>query len=182
MQGLFSAIHQRLSAFTEKLGQLISWLTLIMTIVMFTLVVLRYAFSFNLIFLQESVLYLHAIVFLLGAGYTFKANEHVRVDILYRSLSEHKQALINLLGCLFLLLPMMMFIGVISWEYVGFSWSIMEKSQEAGGLPFVYLLKSMILGMVFTVSIQGIAEVCRCSAVLMEHKQSTQKDDHKEAN
>jgi len=182
MQGLFSAIHQRLSAFTEKLGQLISWLTFAMTILMFTLVVLRYVFSFNLIFLQESVLYLHAIVFLLGAGYTFKANEHVRVDILYRTLPEHKQALVNLFGCLFLLLPMMTFIGIISWEYISFSWSMMEKSQEAGGLPFVYLLKSMILGMVFTVCIQGIAEICRCLALLLAHKHSTHKDNQKEAN
>lgn len=176
MHELFMAIHHRLSAFTQALGRATSWLTLVMTLLMFALVVLRYVFNFNLIFLQESVLYLHAMVFLLGAGYTFQTNEHVRVDILYRTMSEHQQAWVNLLGCLFLLFPMMIFIGVISLEYISFSWSMLEKSQEAGGLPFVYLLKSLILGMVFTVLIQGIAESCRCLAVLQKNNTS------KEAN
>lgn len=174
MHDTFTAIYQRLSSITEGIGRAVSWLTLIMTLVMFTLVVLRYVFNFNLIFLQESVLYLHAIVFLLGAGYTFKANEHVRVDILYRAMSERRQAAVNLFGCVFLLLPMMIFIGVISWEYISFSWSMQEKSQEAGGLPFVYLLKSVILGMVFSVILQGIAEIFRCLAVLLDPR--TQKE------
>jgi TRAP-type mannitol/chloroaromatic compound transport system permease small subunit len=170
MHEVFTALHSRLSSITERVGRAVSWLTLVMTLLMFTLVVLRYVFSFNLIFLQESVLYLHALVFLLGAGYTFKANEHVRVDILYRAMPPKKQALVNLFGCVFLLLPMMGFIGYISWEYISFSWSIKEQSQEAGGLPFVYLLKSLILGMVVTVILQGIAEIFRCLAVLQKHK------------
>ncbi|MFC3152813.1 TRAP transporter small permease subunit [Litoribrevibacter euphylliae] len=176
MYEVFTALHHRLSSVTDFIGRTVSWLTLVMTLVMFSLVVLRYALNFNLIFLQESVLYLHAIVFLLGAGYTFKANEHVRVDILYREMTERKQALVNLFGCTFLLLPMMIFIGAISWEYISFSWSMQEKSQEAGGLPFVYLLKSMILGMVFTVILQGIAEICRCLALLLNpHAQKEAK-------
>jgi TRAP-type mannitol/chloroaromatic compound transport system permease small subunit len=168
MNGLLTTLHLRLSSLTDFIGKSVAWLTFVMTLLMFTLVVLRYAFNFNMILLQESVLYLHAIVFLLGAGYTLKADEHVRVDILYRGMSERNKAKVNLIGCLFLLLPMMIFIGAVSWEYVAFSWSMLEKSQDAGGLPFVYLLKSLILGMVFTVTLQGIAEIARCGALLSE--------------
>ncbi len=169
MHGLFSKLHLALSHGTEIFGKYLSWLTLIMTILMFTLVVLRYTLNFNLISLQESVIYLHAAVFLLGTGYTLKADGHVRVDILYRAMKEHQKAWVNLLGSLFLLLPMMIFIGVVSWDYIAFSWSILEKSQEAGGLPFVYLLKTLILGMVFSISIQGVAEILRCAALLERH-------------
>ena len=95
--------------------------------------VLRYTLNFNLISLQESVIYLHATVFLLGTGYTLKVDGHVRVDILYRDMQEHQKAWVNLLGSLFLLLPMMIFIGAISWDYIAFSWSVLEKSPEAGG-------------------------------------------------
>lgn len=166
---IFHRIHISLAKGSEWFGKTLSWLTLFMTVLMFTLVVLRYAFDFNLIFLQESVLYLHAAVFLLGAGYTLKMDGHVRVDILYRDMKAHQKAWVNLIGCLFLLIPMMTFIGVISWEYIAFSWSMQEKSQEAGGLPFVYLLKSLILGMVISVLIQGISEICKSLAILGHH-------------
>lgn len=176
MQEFFHALHITISRASEKFGQAVSWLTLIMTLLMFTLVVLRYLLNFNMILLQEAVIYIHALVFLLGAGYTLKVDGHVRVDVFYREMSQRKQALVNLAGCLFLLLPMAIFIGVISWEYISFSWSVMEKSQDAGGLPFVYLLKSLILGMVASLVIQGISEISKSLSVLLSDDQTHDSD------
>ena len=79
---------------------------------------------------------------MLGCSYALKHNEHVRVDIFYRNFSPVKQAVVNLFGHLFLLWPVVIFIAVVSVDYVSVSWQIKEQSQEAGGLPFVYLLKA----------------------------------------
>ncbi|NVK41255.1 MAG: TRAP transporter small permease subunit [Oceanospirillaceae bacterium] len=155
-----------LDAFSEWCGRLISWLTLFMVLVTFVIVVMRYLFNVGNIALQESVIYMHSFVFLLGAAYTLKHDGHVRVDIFYRPLSERGKAWINLFGTLLLLLPVSIFILVISWEYVSTSWALMEGSQEAGGLPFRYILKSSMIAMPIMMILQGIAELGRCLLVL----------------
>jgi len=146
---------------TDNTGKIISWLTLFMVLLTFLIVVLRYGFNLGWIAMQESVLYFHGTVFMLGAAYTLKADGHVRVDIFYQHFSNKGKALVNLLGSLFLLLPVCIFIFYISFDYVATSWRIMEKSSEAGGLPFVYLSKSLLLLLAITLSLQGISEVCR---------------------
>ena len=147
--------------FTELTGKAIAWLTLAMVLVSFIIVVLRYGAGIGWIAMQESVLYLHAIVFMLGAAYTLKADGHVRVDIFYQRFSARTKALVNLLGGLFLLLPVVVFIFYISLDYVIISWQIMEKSSEAGGLPLVYLNKSLLLLLPVTLLLQGLAEIMR---------------------
>lgn len=146
---------------TDNTGKLISWLTLFMVLLTFLIVVLRYGFNVGWIAMQESVLYFHGTVFMLGAAYTLKADGHVRVDIFYQNFSIKGKALVNLLGTLFLLLPVCVFIFYISFDYVATSWLIMEKSSEAGGLPLVYLSKSLLLIMAITLSLQGVSEICR---------------------
>jgi TRAP-type mannitol/chloroaromatic compound transport system permease small subunit len=123
----------------------------------FTIVVMRYGFDSGSIAMQEAVSYLHAAVFMLGAAYTLKHDGHVRVDIVYRRLSYRGKALVNLLGTLLLLLPVCLYILASSWEYVAFSWSLREGSQEAGGLDAVYLLKTAIPLMALLLLLQGIA-------------------------
>ena len=152
---------RKIDSFHLKLCQLVSWFTLIMVLLTFLIVILRYGFNLGWIAMQESVMYLHTVVFLLGAAHTLRANEHVRVDILYRRFSPKKQAKVDVFGSLFLLLPVNIFIFVISFEYVMRSWRIMEASQEAGGIPGVFLLKSLILVFAFTMVLQGIAELAR---------------------
>jgi len=146
---------------TESVGKIISWLTLFMVLLTFIIVVLRYGFNVGSIAMQESVLYFHGLVFMLGAAYTLKADGHVRVDIFYQKFSKKKQALVNIFGGLFLLLPVCIFIFFISFDYVVMSWQIMEKSPEAGGLPLVYLSKSYLFILAATLSMQGIAEIGR---------------------
>jgi TRAP-type mannitol/chloroaromatic compound transport system permease small subunit len=102
---------------------------------------------------------MHAMVFLIGAAYTMQQEAHVRVDILYSKLSSKNRAWIDLLGSLFLLMPMMIFITWVSWEYILNSWGVLESSREAGGLPGVYLLKSLILIMATLLILQALVQI-----------------------
>lgn len=151
-----------LDAVAERTGRLISWLTLAMVMATVAVVVLRYAFDQGLIWLQESVNWMHSVVFLLGAAYTLKADEHVRVDIFYRGMSERRRALVDLAGTVLFLLPMCAFLLVESWQYVSVSWRIGERSREAGGLPMLYLLKAVIPLMAVLLALQGISLALRC--------------------
>lgn len=147
--------------FTESIGKLIAWLTFAMVVCSFAIVLLRYGFNLGWVAMQESVLYFHGIVFMLGAAYTLKADGHVRVDIFYQRFSKKQQAMVNLFGGVFLLAPVCITIFIISFDYVAVSWQIMEKSSEAGGLPLVYLNKSLILLLATTLFLQGLAEIGR---------------------
>jgi TRAP-type mannitol/chloroaromatic compound transport system permease small subunit len=148
------------------LCRLVSWFTLFMVLLTLLIVVLRYGFNLGWIAMQESVMYLHGMVFLLGAAHTLRVNGHVRVDIFYRRFSPKKQAKVDIFGSLFLLMPVNIFIFMVSFDYVMRAWRVMEASQEAGGIPGVFLLKSLILLFSFTMLLQGIAEVIRNVAKL----------------
>ena len=155
-----------LDALNERIGRAVSWLSLFMVLVTFAVVVLRYAFDIGWIAMQESVTYMHAVLFLAGAAYTLKHEGHVRVDIFYRRFGPRGRAWVDLLGGLLLLLPVCLFIFYMSWDYVAQSWELREGSREAGGLPGVYLLKSMMLLMAGLLVLQGLSSVVRCSLLL----------------
>lgn len=150
-------ITRFIDGLSELTGRIIAWLTLGTVLLTFTVVVLRYGFDTGSIALQESISYLHAAVFMLGAAYTLKHDGHVRVDILYRRLGERGKAWVNLLGTVLLLLPVCAFILMASWEYVAISWRMHEGSQEAGGLDAVFLLKTAIPAMALLLLLQGIS-------------------------
>jgi TRAP-type mannitol/chloroaromatic compound transport system permease small subunit len=162
----------------ERVGQMVSWLTLFMVLITFAVVVLRYALDLGWIAMQESITYLHAVVFLAGAAFTLRHEGHVRVDILFRKFSPRNQAWIDLLGSLLLLLPVCGFIAWISWDYVLQSWGIQEGSREAGGLPGVYLLKTMILVMATLLLLQGLSNALRCM-LFLRGEITTLKEDAK---
>ncbi|TRX55785.1 TRAP transporter small permease subunit [Thalassomonas sp. M1454] len=155
---------------TEYLGKIISWFTLVLVCLTFAVVLLRYGFEIGSVALQESVLYFHAAVILLGAGYTLKHDDHVRVDIFYQNFSDKSKALVNLIGAVLLLLPVCIFIFYVSIDYVLLSWQILEKSQEPGGLPLVFINKSLVLALVGTLVLQGIAEIARNLLVCLPAK------------
>ena len=159
-------VARSLEALNEWVGRLVSWLSLLMVLVTFAIVVLRYAFDLGWIAMQESVTYMHAVLFMSGAAYTLRHQGHVRVDIFYRKYSERTRAWVDLFGGLFLLMPVCIFIFYESWEYVLSSWQIHEASPEAGGIPGVYLLKSMILVLAVLLLLQGIASVLRSRLLL----------------
>jgi TRAP-type mannitol/chloroaromatic compound transport system permease small subunit len=142
-------------------GRGIAWLALAMVLVTFLVVVLRYGFDSGSIALQESVTYMHATLFMLGAAYTLQRDGHVRVDIFYRRFSRRGRAWVDLLGTLGLLIPVALFILASSWGYVAESWAVHEGSREAGGLPYVYLLKTLMVVMPLLLLLQGVIWVLR---------------------
>jgi TRAP-type mannitol/chloroaromatic compound transport system permease small subunit len=152
----------------EWTGRLMAWLTLGMVGVTFSVVVLRYLFNTGSIALQESITAMHALIFMLGAAYTLRHEGHVRVDIFYRRFGVRGRAWVDLLGVMLLLLPVTLFIIWVSWEYVASSWSLHEGSREAGGLPGVYLLKSVIPLMALLLLLQGVAMGWRAFCVLRQ--------------
>ncbi|MCT2533033.1 TRAP transporter small permease subunit [SAR92 clade bacterium H231] len=151
---------------TEIIGRVISWLTLIMVFLVVTVVVMRYFLEMGSIALQELVTYIHAMVFMLGIAFTLKRGGHVRVDIFYRDFPAQRKALVDLLGGLFFLIPVTLLIFVTSWDYVAASWAITETSAENNGLPFIYLLKTLMLIMPGMLLLQGIAEVLKSGLIL----------------
>ena len=150
-------VIQKLEQISETSGRLIAWLTLFIVVITFFVVVLRYAFDIGSIALQESVGYMHAFVFMLGAAYTLKHDGHVRVDIFYRIMSARRKAWVDLAGTVLLLFPVCLFIMYSSWDYVMTSWHQLEESGEAGGLAYVYILKSALLLMPLLLMVQGAA-------------------------
>ena len=161
-----------LSNTLEKLidccGRWTSWLVLGMVLITFLIVILRYLFDMGSIALQEMVTYLHSMVFLVGVSYTLKYDAHVRVDIFYSRLSETGKAKIDLLGHIFILLPVMAFIIWISLPYIELTWRVQESSQEAGGLPGVFLLKSLIIVMASLLIIQAIALILKNTVMIFK--------------
>ena len=153
MQNIINKLEQT----SELSGQYLAWLTLFIVVVTFIVVVLRYVFDIGSIAMQESITYMHAFVFMLGAAYTLKHDSHVRVDIFYRKMSPKNKAMVDLIGTVLLLFPVCLFILFSSWDYVLTSWSQFEESGEAGGLAYVYILKTALLIMPVLLMIQGTA-------------------------
>jgi TRAP-type mannitol/chloroaromatic compound transport system permease small subunit len=149
----------RLDRISTVTGRVTAWLTLFMVVVTFVVVVMRYVFDAGFIWVQESVVWMHAVVFMLGAAYTLRHEEHVRVDVFYRAMSKKRQAWVDLVGVVIFLLPLCLFLAWKSWDFVVQSWSIREASREPGGLPYPFLplLKSVILLMPVTVALQGVS-------------------------
>ncbi len=148
------------------IGAVVSWGTLAMVLITFAVVVLRYAFSIGWVWMQETISYLHSAVFLLAGGYTLDQGGHVRVDIFYRTASPRSRALVDLLGSCFLLLPTCALIFLTAQPFVVASWQVSETSPEPGGLPFVYLLKTLVLAYAGLLSISAGAMSLRSLAVL----------------
>lgn len=162
-----SAIAANIAAaidrFSIATGHLVSWLTLIMVLVTFAIVILRYALDIGFIWLQESITWMHACVFMLGAAYTLQAEEHVRVDIFYREMSERRRAWVNLFGVLIFIFPLCGFMVAVGFDYAAASWRLAETSRNSGGLPYpaVPLLKTIMIAMPITVALQGLALLLR---------------------
>ncbi len=166
----FSHVADKIDKFNDAIGRSCAWLSLLMVLVTLLIVVLRYVFQTGSIALQESIMYINALVFALGAAYTLKENGHVRVDIFYSRFSPRQQAAVDSLGvCLFMFVTLG-FIAWTSWDYVEVSWRIREGSTETSGLPFVYLLKSTIYLLLGLLALQGLSELIKSLRKLLVTK------------
>lgn len=144
MTGVFYKLADHLERLLAALGKLCGWLLLALVVVQFVVVLARYLLAVNFLWLQELTLYLHASTFMLAAAWSLTANKHVRIDILRERSGEAARRRVDVLGLLFLLLPMMLAIGWASLPYVGQSWAILEGSTEVSGLPGIFLLKTLL--------------------------------------
>lgn len=167
MPVLRSLVHY-IDRFTDRSGALLAWLSLAMALLTAVIVLMRYGFSTGSILAQEAVVYMHGCLFMLGAAYALKTGAHVRVDIFYRNFSPRGQAWINSLGGIVFLMPLCAFILGSSWNYVGESWAIREISPEPGGIPAVFLLKTLMPLLAVNLFLQGLAETLRNLLVLTE--------------
>jgi TRAP-type mannitol/chloroaromatic compound transport system permease small subunit len=156
-----TALADWLDSVNRTVGNVVRWCAILMVLVQFGIVLLRYVFGISFIALNESVLYLHATLFMLGAGYTLLVDGHVRVDIFYAKASRRRQSVIDLFGHLVLLIPSMTVLLVWSWPSVRNSWSILEGPISVGGIPASFLLKSLIPAFCALLLIQSVACLLR---------------------
>lgn len=160
--------NNALDRFSVAVGRAAAWLTLVMVIITFVVVILRYVFDIGYIWVQESIIWMHAVVFMLGAAYTLRREDHVRVDVFYRDMTARQRAWVDLIGVLIFLLPLCAFLAWNSIDFVAQSWRIGEASREPGGLPFPFypMLKTVVLLMPLTVALQGTSLLLRSLATV----------------
>lgn len=159
---MLSNLVRTVDTLNERLGRAVSWLALFMVLTQFIVVLTRYVFGLGWIWVQESIIYMHAIVFLAAAGYTLVHDGHVRVDIFYGGMNERGKAIVDMIGGFVFLLPMCAMITWASWGFVSRAWGIMEGSPEGdNGIPCVFILKSMILVYCIFVALQGLVMIAR---------------------
>ena len=161
------AVGRSIGAVNRAVGLGVRWLAVLMLLVQFTVVVLRYVFGTSFIAMQESVLYLHAALFMLGAGYTLLVDGHVRVDIFYGEAAPKRKAAVDLFGVVVLLVPSVVAILYFTWGFVQSSWEYLEGPISVGGIPAMFVLKSLIPAFAVLVLLQGVALGCRSLATLL---------------
>jgi TRAP-type mannitol/chloroaromatic compound transport system permease small subunit len=159
-------VIRTIDRFNEGIGRIVAWLTFGTVSVCFLVVILRYIFSIGFVWLQELYVWQHALVFMLGAGYTFLHGGHVRVDIFYARMSARRRAIVDLFGTFVFLLPWLAVILYYGMPFLSLSWRLLEPSSQAGGLPGYFLLKSAIPTFCVLVALQGLALAARSLLVL----------------
>jgi TRAP-type mannitol/chloroaromatic compound transport system permease small subunit len=161
-----TALADRIDRLNSAIGRAAAWLALVVVLLQFALVVARYLFGVGSVPLTEAVIYAHAAMFMLAAAWTLHAGGHVRVDIFYADAAPRRKAWIDLIGAIFLLLPFMLVLVWLSVPYAARSWAILEHSQEASGLPLVFVLKTLIPVFALLMALQGVAQAVRAAGVL----------------
>lgn len=179
MSGLI-AVCRGIDRVNGAIGRAAAWMVLFMVLVQFALVLMRYVFGAGSLFMQESIIYAHAIVFMMAAAWTLASDGHVRVDIFYSTASPRSKAAIDLFGVVFFLLPMCWLLWWVGYPYVARSWSVLEGSRETSGIPAIFLLKTVILVFVVTLALQGIAMGVRAAVTIVRPDAHT-GDDRQQA-
>tara|TARA_R110002124_G_scaffold109727_1_gene263171 strand:- start:1452 stop:2024 length:573 start_codon:yes stop_codon:yes gene_type:complete len=155
------ALADLIDRINKSVGRTVMWFALLIVLIQFVVVVMRYVFGIGSIFAQESITYLHGFLFMLAAAFTLLVDGHVRVDIFYREARPRRKAMINLCGALLLLIPVCLVIFWTSFPYVVASWSVLEGSPETSGIQARYLQKTAILGFAVMMALQGVSIAIR---------------------
>lgn len=158
------AVARLCDGLNDAVGRSARWLTVGMVVVQFAVVVLRYVYGTSYIWVQELVIYVHAAVFMLGAGYTLLRDGHVRVDVFYSEMRATAKAWVDFAGTLLLLIPSCVVLLLYTWDFVAKSWAILEGPMSIGGIPAVYLLKTLIPLFAGLLLLQGVSLAIRSLA------------------
>lgn len=167
---LLDDTYRVIDELNRRVGTTVAWLTLGMVLVQFTVVVARYVFAKGSIPAQESIWYMHGMVFMVGAGYTLLRDGHVRVDVFYRESRLSTKAIIDLIGVFLFLIPVCVYTFDIAWDYVINSWAVKEKSTETNGIPAIYLLKTIIWAAIALLALQGVSMAARSARQLVTER------------
>lgn len=178
-------IVRLIDGLNTKVGHAISWLSTLLVLVVCYDVFTRYFLRKSSVGVQELEWHIFAVLFLLGAAYTLKMDNHVRVDVIYTQLSPRGKAWINLLGGIVFLIPFSILIIWASQGFISMSWAIQETSPDPGGLPYRYILKAMIPAGFSLILLQGIALILRsfCTVIgrpleEIEKKENPEEQQH----
>jgi len=173
----FDKLADLIDRLNEWIGRFTGWLVVALVLLVCYDVAMRYLFQAGSVGLQELEWHIFALIFLLGAAYTLKHDEHVRVDVLYQSrrMTPRRRAMVNLFGCLFMLLPfcMLMIVSALPFVEMSFGWA--ESSPDPGGLPYRWLLKAMIPTGFALLALQGLALSIRSLQIILKPEASTQE-------
>ncbi|MFN3209061.1 MAG: TRAP transporter small permease subunit [Roseovarius sp.] len=162
-------IADGIDRFTDRLGNVVSWLVGVMVVVCAAVALLRYILGVGWVWMQDIYIWSNAIVFMLGAAPTLLHDKHVRVDFIYGARSRKYRAWVDILGSIFLLAPSLAVIAVLSAPYVSDSWARFEGTLDVGGLPGVFVLKSVLLLFCLPLAAQGVSKAIRSYFVLTGH-------------
>ncbi len=167
------SLARSIDRMNDAVGRWAAWLALAMVLVQFAIVIARYVFHIGNTAAQESIWYMHGLIFMLGAGYTLLYDGHVRVDVFYREIGARKKAMIDALGVLLFLLPLCALTIRLSWSYVLDAWYnfssgrwVLEGSTEVSGLPLIFLLKTAIPVFAILLGLQGVSMLIKALAYL----------------
>ena len=145
----------------DNIAKILTYLLVSMIILVFITVIIRYMLNISYVALQELVMYFHALIFMFGLSYALKEKSHVKIDIIYNSLSKKNQYFISMLGTIIFIIPTSLFITYSSIDMVTQSWSLLEGSSEAGGLDLVFILKSVIPITGVLIFLQALSDIIK---------------------
>lgn len=158
---LLQKVETAINHFSEALGKFTALLFILLLCNVFYDVIMRYLFNDVSIGMQEMEWHLYATIFLLGIPYTLYKDGHVRVDIIYDNLNPRKQAWIDLLGTLFLLIPFTILVTRYGIDFTIESFQLGERSGDPGGLPFRWLIKAVIPFAFIAITISGLGLILK---------------------
>ena len=156
-----NAFSRNIDNVVRIIGELFSWLWLVLLGVIILNVVLRYVFRKGMIELEELQWYLYAAAWLVGLSYTFIFDGHVRVDAVFEKLKPRTQLCLELGGLLLLFMPFVLFVIYFSVPFVELSWETNERSTSANGLAARWLIKGCLLFSFSLLFLTGLARLVR---------------------
>jgi TRAP-type mannitol/chloroaromatic compound transport system permease small subunit len=166
MMTAIAAIARLVDAVNGLIGRFAALLILVTVLVCAFVALSRYLFGFGRIWVQEIYVVAFGISFMLMAPWAYARNDHVRVDILAKGWSPRTVAWIEIGGVLVFLVPWLLLLLWSATPFIRLSWSVLEPSTQAGGLPGFFLIKTVIPVFAVLMLLQGLGAICRSILVL----------------